>query len=137
MILSAIADKLKRRSKDDFKGRHFEASLILEAVSWCLLHPLSYHDIEERFLERGLKVDHPTSRARSLPRRRPGAQPAPSRPEACRAASASYRRIPPARSYPTAASSCPQSRTGAMLPPIHHPERAYFSISPTDASFNA
>ena len=28
MILSAIAEKLKRRSKDDFKGRHFEAPLI-------------------------------------------------------------------------------------------------------------
>ena len=26
MILSAIAERLKRRSKDDFKGRHFEAS---------------------------------------------------------------------------------------------------------------
>ncbi len=25
MILSAIAAKLKRRSKDDFKGRHFTA----------------------------------------------------------------------------------------------------------------
>jgi hypothetical protein len=36
MILSAIADKLKRRSKDDFKGRHFEASLILQAVPWYL-----------------------------------------------------------------------------------------------------
>ena len=36
MILSAIAEKLKRRSKDDFKGRHFEASLILQAVSWYL-----------------------------------------------------------------------------------------------------
>jgi hypothetical protein len=34
MILSAIAEKLKRRSKDDFKGRHFEAALILQAVSW-------------------------------------------------------------------------------------------------------
>src|SRR3954453_2496572 len=33
MIQSAIAAKLKRRSKDDFKGRHFEASLILQAVS--------------------------------------------------------------------------------------------------------
>ena len=31
MILSAIAERLKRRSKDDFKGRHFEASLILQA----------------------------------------------------------------------------------------------------------
>ena len=28
MILRAIAEKLKRRSKDDFKGRHFEAMLI-------------------------------------------------------------------------------------------------------------
>ena len=33
MILSAIAEKLKRRSNDDFKGRYFEASLILQAVS--------------------------------------------------------------------------------------------------------
>ena len=36
MILSAIAEKLKCRSKDDFKGRHFEASLIVQAVSWYL-----------------------------------------------------------------------------------------------------
>jgi transposase, IS6 family len=54
MIRSAIADKLKRRSKDDFKGRHFEASLIVQAVSWYLRYPLSYRDIEELFLERGL-----------------------------------------------------------------------------------
>ena len=60
MILSAIADKLKRRSKDDFKGRHFQASLILQAVSWYLRYPLSYRDIEELFRERGLAVDHST-----------------------------------------------------------------------------
>ena len=41
MILSAIAEKLKRRSKDDFKGRHFEATLIVQAVSWYLRYPLS------------------------------------------------------------------------------------------------
>jgi hypothetical protein len=41
VILSAIAEKLKRRSKDDFKGRHFEASLILQAVSWYLRYPPS------------------------------------------------------------------------------------------------
>ena len=34
MILSAIAERLKRQSKDDFKGRHFETPLILQAV--CL-----------------------------------------------------------------------------------------------------
>jgi transposase, IS6 family len=60
MILSAIAERLKRRSKDDFKGRHFEASLIVQAVSWYLRYPLSYRDIEELFLERGLAVDHAT-----------------------------------------------------------------------------
>jgi len=60
MILSALVEKLKRRSKDDFKGRHFEATLILQAVSWYLRYPLSYRDIEELFLERGLEVDHAT-----------------------------------------------------------------------------
>src|SRR4051812_6057574 len=60
MILNALAEKLKRRSKDGFKGRHYEASLILQAVSWYLRYPLSYRDIEELFLERGLEVDHST-----------------------------------------------------------------------------
>ena len=40
VILSAIAEKLKRRSEDDFKGRHFDASLIVQAVSWYLRYPL-------------------------------------------------------------------------------------------------
>src|SRR3954454_8368662 len=60
MILSAIAAKLKRRAKADFKGRHFQAALILQAVSWYLRYPLSYRDIEELFLERGVEVDHST-----------------------------------------------------------------------------
>ena len=60
MILSALAAKLKHQSKDDFKGRHFEAGLIVQAVSWYLRYPLSYRDIEELLLERGLEVDHST-----------------------------------------------------------------------------
>src|SRR4051812_31968050 len=60
MILNAIVAKLKRRSKGDFKGRHFEAALLLQAVSWYLRYPLSYRDIEELFLERGVEVDHST-----------------------------------------------------------------------------
>ena len=36
MILNALVEKLKRRAKDGFKGRHFEATLILQAVSWHL-----------------------------------------------------------------------------------------------------
>ena len=53
MILNAIAEKLKRQSKDDFKGRHFEAWLIVQAVTWYLRYPLSYRDLEEMFRERG------------------------------------------------------------------------------------
>src|SRR3954471_3455664 len=60
MILSAIAAKLKQRAKADFRGRHYEAALIVQAVSWYLRYPLSYRDIEELFLERGLDVDHST-----------------------------------------------------------------------------
>ena len=58
MILNAIAEKLKRESKDDFKGRQFEAWLIIQAVSWYLRYPLSYRDLEEMFKERGFAVDH-------------------------------------------------------------------------------
>ncbi|MGZ2402900.1 hypothetical protein ACVIKO_000278 [Rhizobium ruizarguesonis] len=60
MILNAIAEKLKRQSKDDFKGRHFEAWLIVQAVTWYLRYPLSYRDLEEMFEERGFEVDHST-----------------------------------------------------------------------------
>src|SRR5918994_1983881 len=60
MVLNALIEKLKRRSKDAFKGRPFEATLIRQAVSWYLRYPLSYRDIEELFLERGLAVDHST-----------------------------------------------------------------------------
>ena len=60
MILNAITEKLKRQSKDDFKGRHFEAWLIVQAVAWYLRYPLSYRDLEEMFRERGFEVDHST-----------------------------------------------------------------------------
>lgn len=60
MILNAIAGKLKRRSKDDFKGRRFEALLIIRAVSWYLRSPLSCRHIEEMLLERGFRIDHTT-----------------------------------------------------------------------------
>ena len=34
MILNAIAEKLKRQSKDDFKGRRFVAWLIVQAAAF-------------------------------------------------------------------------------------------------------
>ncbi|MBB3948602.1 transposase-like protein [Rhizobium skierniewicense] len=60
MILNAIAEKLKRQSKGDFKGRHFKAWLIVQAVTWYLRYPLSYRDLEEMFRECGFEVDHST-----------------------------------------------------------------------------
>jgi len=60
VILNTIAEKLRRQSKDDFKGRHFEAWLIVQAVTWYLRYPLSYRDLESMFLERGFEVDHST-----------------------------------------------------------------------------
>lgn len=41
MILNTLADKLNRRARDDFKGRHFETALIIQAVTWHLRYPLS------------------------------------------------------------------------------------------------
>ncbi|MET3414844.1 transposase-like protein [Methylobacterium sp. 1030] len=60
MILNALALKLKRQAHGDFRGRHFEAALIVQAVSWYLRYALSYRDIEEMLLERGMEVDHST-----------------------------------------------------------------------------
>ncbi|MCJ2052608.1 IS6 family transposase, partial [Methylobacterium sp. J-070] len=62
MILNVLALKLKREATGDFRGRHFEASLIVQAVSWYLRYALSYRDIEEMLLDRGLEVDHSTTK---------------------------------------------------------------------------
>jgi len=43
-----------------FKWRHFKKDMILMLVRWYLAYSLSYRDIEELALERGLKVDHST-----------------------------------------------------------------------------
>jgi transposase-like protein len=43
-----------------FKWRHFEAEIILFCVRWYLRYSLSYRDLEEILLERGLHVDHTT-----------------------------------------------------------------------------
>jgi transposase, IS6 family len=47
-------------SQNPFKWRHFQADLILLCVRWYLRYALSYRDLEEIMLERGLHVDHTT-----------------------------------------------------------------------------
>ena len=56
MILNALVEKLKRRSKDDFKGRHYEATLILQAI---LVPALSAELSRHRGAVAGARPDRP------------------------------------------------------------------------------
>jgi transposase-like protein len=47
-------------SKEPFKWRHFQREIILLNVRWYLKYPLSYRNLEDMMLERGLEVDHST-----------------------------------------------------------------------------
>jgi len=44
----------------DFKGRHFTGEVILWAVRWYLMLPVSYRDLELMLADRGVEVDHTT-----------------------------------------------------------------------------
>ena len=46
--------------QNPFQWRHFQADIILLCVRWYLRYALSYRDLEEMMLERGLHVDHTT-----------------------------------------------------------------------------
>ena len=43
-----------------FRGRHFRDEVIVLCLRWYLRYPLSYRDLEEMMMERGLTVDHST-----------------------------------------------------------------------------
>ncbi len=43
-----------------FKYRHYQAEIILLCLRWYLRYSLSYRDLEEMMVERGLCVDHTT-----------------------------------------------------------------------------
>ena len=43
-----------------FKGRQFTAEVILWAVRWYLMFPISYRDLELMLQDRGVTVDHTT-----------------------------------------------------------------------------
>src|ERR671921_1136024 len=48
------------RPDQSFKGRQFTAEVILWAVRWYLMFPISYRDLELMLAERGVEVDHTT-----------------------------------------------------------------------------
>jgi len=49
-----------------FKGFNTPKEIILQAVRWYLAYALSYRDIEELLVERGLQVDHSTINRRVI-----------------------------------------------------------------------
>jgi hypothetical protein len=46
------------RQDQAFKARQFTAEVILWAVRWYLMFPISYRDLELMLLDRSVKVDH-------------------------------------------------------------------------------
>ncbi len=49
------------RPDQPFKGRQFTAEVILWAVRWYLMFPISYRDLELMLADRGVDVDAPMS----------------------------------------------------------------------------
>ena len=51
---------IRVRPDQPFKGRQFTAEVILWAVRWYLMFPISYRDLALMLQERGVAVDHTT-----------------------------------------------------------------------------
>src|SRR3954453_12616283 len=51
---------MRRNRPELFKGRHFEAEIIVLCVRWYLRYPLSLRQLQEIMAERNLSVDHVT-----------------------------------------------------------------------------
>src|ERR1700688_2090158 len=51
---------MQRSRPAPFRGRHFEAEIILLCVRWYLRFGLSFRNLEEMMAERNLSVDHVT-----------------------------------------------------------------------------
>src|SRR5436190_10847503 len=51
---------MRRNRPALFKGRHFEAEIIVLCVRWYLRFGLSFRNLEEMMAERNLAVDHVT-----------------------------------------------------------------------------
>src|SRR5512142_1171494 len=60
LLFKTTRGVLFMNQQNPFKWRHFEAEIILLCVRWYLRYSLSYRDLEEMMLERGLQVDHTT-----------------------------------------------------------------------------
>ncbi len=43
---------------NDFKWRHYQGAIILGCVKWYCKYRISYRDLKEMMIERGVEVDH-------------------------------------------------------------------------------
>lgn len=57
---SQYSDKLRGARMGDFKWKHFTFEIIISCVRWYCKYSISYRDLEEMMLERGISVDHTT-----------------------------------------------------------------------------
>jgi transposase, IS6 family len=51
---------LRNLLSNSFKWKHYEEEIILLNVRWYLKYPLSYRNLKEMMIERGIQVDHST-----------------------------------------------------------------------------
>jgi transposase-like protein len=56
----SIPPRVALPPKSAFAGYRFPAEVIVVAVRWYLRYNLSYRDVEELLVERGVEVDHVT-----------------------------------------------------------------------------
>ena len=57
---SDTVNRMGQRRSSLFRGRHFQDEVIVLCLRWYLGYPLSYRDLEEMMMERGLSLDHST-----------------------------------------------------------------------------
>jgi len=50
----------RNQLKADFKWRHFRGEIILASVRWSCKYDISYREMEEMMVERGVIVEHTT-----------------------------------------------------------------------------
>lgn len=60
ILTDSASDTRSMNPKHSFKWRHFQSDIILLCIRWYLRYPLSYRNLEEMMLERGMTVDHTT-----------------------------------------------------------------------------
>jgi transposase-like protein len=58
--MASQQQRSRKRKDRPFKGRQFSAEVILWAVRWYLMFPMSYRDLELMLADRGVSVDHST-----------------------------------------------------------------------------